>query len=84
MKFTVVWSEEAEARLADIWLNAPHYRNEISELASRIDAILRDVPHEVGESREGKRRIVYEPPLGAAFSVNQDDRIVLVLENWRY
>ena len=83
MKYTVVWSAEAEARLAEIWLSAPD-RKAVSKLAARIDALLRDDAHMVGESREGSRRIVLEPPLGAAFSVNQDDRFVLVLEIWLY
>ncbi|MGE3243765.1 MAG: hypothetical protein AB7G28_24215 [Pirellulales bacterium] len=40
--------------------------------------------HLVGESREGSRRIVLEPPLGAAFSVDQDSWRVLVLDIWLF
>ncbi|MGD9636775.1 MAG: hypothetical protein AB7U97_26060 [Pirellulales bacterium] len=68
--------------MADIWISARD-RNRIAEFAEQ-NAMLEHDAHLVGESREGSRRIVLEPPLGAAFSVDQDSWRVLVLDIWLF
>jgi hypothetical protein len=83
MNFTVSWSAEAEARLAQAWLSATD-RHVISEVANRIDSILQRDAHDIGESRVENRRILHEPPLGVVFSVDVENRRVLVLDLWRY
>jgi hypothetical protein len=83
MKFIVLWSDEAEARLANAWLLAAD-RKRVSDAADRIDAMLRVDAHQVGESRAARRRIIHESPLGVVFSVDEDNRKVLVLDIWVY
>ncbi len=83
MKYTVLWSEEAEARLANAWLLAAD-RESVTVAADQIDAKLKNDALEVGESRDGGRRIVHESPLGVVFSVDVENRKVLVLDMWVY
>jgi hypothetical protein len=83
MNYSVHWSEEAESRLANAWLMASD-RRKVTEAAGRVDARLQQDAHEVGESREGSRRIVHERPLGVVFTVDQNSRMVLVLDLWVY
>jgi hypothetical protein len=81
MRFTVLWSEESESRLANAWLLAAD-RKSVADAADRIDTLLKNDAHQVGESREGRRRIIHESPLGAVFSVDVGERKVLVLDIW--
>jgi hypothetical protein len=57
MTFDVLWSEDAESRLAHEWLIAPN-RRVVTEAADRVDALLRHNAHEVGESRSEDQRII--------------------------
>ncbi len=82
MKFTVLWSPDAENDLATLWLNADN-RAEISAAADAIDAILRDDAHFLGEYRSGRVRILYSPPLAIHFEVLEDDCIARVLTVWQ-
>lgn len=83
MTFTVLWSLNAESRLANVWLHAPD-RRAVSAAADAIDRLLRNNAQDAGESREGNRRIIHEPPLGVIVSVSIPEQIVLVLDVWRY
>lgn len=83
MKFTVLWSRSAEAKLADLWLHTSD-RDVLSRAAATIDAVLRNDAHLAGESRTRGRRILHEPPLGIIFEVHLADRRVLVVEVWRF
>ncbi len=83
MNFTVHWSPYPESKLTEIWTHAPD-RPQITEAADKIDQRLALDAQAIGESRSGNRRILHEPPLGVIFSVNVDDRTVLVLDVWRY
>jgi hypothetical protein len=82
MKFTVLWSHYSENELARLWMQATD-RRLVSEAADKIDAALAQDPQVLGESRVGLRRIIHEGPLGVIFSVNEQDRKVLVLDVWR-
>jgi mRNA-degrading endonuclease RelE of RelBE toxin-antitoxin system len=82
MKFSVLWSPYSENELARLWMQAPD-RRLVSDAANKIDAALADDPHVLGESRSGMRRIIHEGPLGVIFSVNEQDRKVLVLDVWQ-
>jgi len=71
--------------LAEIWSNSnAEDRSKLSAAANEIDERLRRNPSECGESREAGRRILLIPPLGAKLRVFPDDRIVCVLEVWRF
>ncbi|MBP87944.1 MAG: hypothetical protein CMJ64_14675 [Planctomycetaceae bacterium] len=83
MPFTVVWLPAAEADLADLWLNSGD-RDAITKAASEIDKLLRRDPENSGESREEGRRILLSRPLGVKFRTYSQDRMVQVVDVWRY
>ena len=82
MKWTVIWKPLAERTLAELWNENPA-RQELTDAANRIDALLKHSADIVGESREGNRRILLEPPLGVVYEVNELDRTVTVLAVWQ-
>ena len=83
MSYTVVWLESAESELAAIWNDAAD-REHVALAANEIDLRVRIRPSVEGESRTGNRRILLVAPLGVTFEVEADDRLVRVLEVWRF
>ncbi len=73
--------EGAEDELTAIWL-AARDRYAVTEAASRLDAILRADPQEVGESRDGDKRIAFSDPLAVIFRVLPGN-FVEVTHVWR-
>ncbi len=82
MIYTVLWTRNAEQKLAAIWLAASD-RAAVTAAAHRIDQLLRNDPDQQGESRDQGRRVLVDPPLGVMFRVQPDDRQVYVLSVWR-
>jgi hypothetical protein len=64
MSYTVVWLRAVERRLTELW-NTASDRQSIADAADKIDAVLRQSPSSVGESRERGIRILLQKPLGA-------------------
>lgn len=83
MRFTVVWSSDAESDLAEMWLSSPD-RASIASAADSIDSILGEDADVRGESREESCRVLFVPPLGIDFEVSTEDRMVRVVAVWRY
>jgi hypothetical protein len=83
MSHTVVWVPAAEQELAQLWMDAAQ-RREVTQAAREIDSRLRFVPGEQGESRAHGRRILLVPPLGVTFEIFPQDRLVRVLDVWRF
>jgi len=83
VNYTVIWLESAEVELADLWLNAPD-RERVTAAAHELDIRLGANPGIEGESRKGNRRILLVAPLGVTYEVHPDDRLVRVLEVWRF
>ena len=81
MKYTVVWTVEAEEELAAIWVDAVD-RSVIAKAAESLDRELVQYPAAVGESRPNSQRIAYCLPLGIQFEIIEDDRLVRVLAVW--
>lgn len=82
MSFTVVWKPQAERNLADLWIQAAD-RAALTQGVDSLELRLRANPGQVGESRvDFKSRISLEPPLGIAFRIHEQDRIVEVLRVW--
>jgi hypothetical protein len=78
MKFTVFWTDSAEAELAAIWTKATD-RTAVTRAAKQIDDQLAIDPMNAGESRDGDERVVFEPPLGVLAEVREADCLVKVL-----
>jgi mRNA-degrading endonuclease RelE of RelBE toxin-antitoxin system len=83
MSFSVMWSPNAEKRLAHQWLEVSD-RSQIARAANEIDSLLASRALEVGESRAGNRRILHSFPLGVIYSVNEQAATVLVIDVWRH
>jgi len=83
VKYTVVWLQSAEDRLAEIWLSTTD-REAITRAARQIDVRLRFRPSSQGESRPGNRRVLLAPPLGVKFEVHDEDAVVKVLSVWHF
>jgi hypothetical protein len=81
MKYTVIWSPEAEQALAALWLHAPD-RAAVTAAAYRIDQRLTNDPDQQGAARSPGVRILVEPPLAVLFEVSPLDRIVRVFHVW--
>lgn len=76
-RFTVVWPQEIQNRLAELWIDSPH-RDRVTWAAAEIDRLLTNDPFDRSvEYREGSR-ILIVPPLRILFVVREDDRIVEV------
>ena len=82
MRYTVLWRPSAEGALADLWTSATN-RDTVGRAADSIDAMLRSVPNEVGESRSGGSRILIVPPLAVYYDVSEADCLVAVWAVWR-
>jgi mRNA-degrading endonuclease RelE of RelBE toxin-antitoxin system len=83
MKYTVLWSSKAEAQLTSLWLSS-RARQLITEATNAIDSLLAVNPQECGESRSGGARILHVVPLGALFSIDETNRMVVVQAVWQY
>jgi hypothetical protein len=80
----VIWSQGAVNDLAEIWNEGDSaLRQEITRAANTIDQTLRDDPFGSSESREEPLRVMFAPPLGVSFRVDQDSGMVLVGHIWR-
>jgi hypothetical protein len=77
MRYTVVWQQSAERRLAAIYLECGD-RNAVTVAANEIDRLLKFRPTDIGESRSGNLRFLYIEPLAVEYAVFQDDRLVRV------
>jgi hypothetical protein len=84
MKWTVVWKQVPEDKLASLWTEAaPEDRQAISAAADTIDRELRTDPRSLGESRSGNERTFICSPLAVLFEVHPQDYRVVVFKVWR-
>jgi plasmid stabilization system protein ParE len=80
MRFTVMWHPAAEQELADIWLRAVD-RSDVTQAANQIDQAPASEPLAKGEDFYGNRLLVVVP-LAVTYTVNEQDRTVLILQVW--
>jgi len=83
MKFKVLWTLDASKGLAEFWVSS-RLKIALTEAANSLDQALAENPHELGESREGSRRIAFYSPLGINFDVRVDKKTVYVIDVWQY
>ncbi|HZU38919.1 MAG TPA: hypothetical protein VFA18_23535 [Gemmataceae bacterium] len=83
MRYTVVWTPQAEARLTELWMEASD-RRAVSESANRIDNELKDDPDRKGIA-VGPMRLYIDDPLAVGYAVDLGDCMVKVLQvrRWR-
>jgi len=78
-RFTVVWSRSTKRRLAELWLDNPGIRQEITDAADQIDRALALSPESIGISVSSRSRLVVHPPLSVLFWISHADRQVRVI-----
>lgn len=72
------WDEAAYDALADIWVEAtPEEREEFERLVQRANRILRDDPANVGESRDGRDRVLIVEQLTFWFRLRPGPRALV-------
>ena len=81
--FRVEWIQSAQDDLMLLWMLADSStRQAIATASMRIDPTLSPDPLNVGESRGGDDRVMFEPPLGVMFQVDVPNNIVWVVSVW--
>lgn len=78
MKYTVIWSPEAESDLTRLWTDSAS-RTSITMAANLLDQALASGADNLGESRSGGRRIAFCAPLVIDFEIDEGDRKAYVL-----
>ncbi len=91
MRFTVTWDDDAQADLTERWLSSSSgERSHLNRCINHIDAALRENAHQKGAALKGNEPLRFyaapimpgHPPIGVAYQVIVDDRLVKVLELW--
>ena len=83
--FMIHRTEEAVSPLRETWERAEsEMRDAIIHASARIDQTLGNKPHEQGESRGGKVRILLEAPVGVLFEVDKSRGLVRILRSWAW
>jgi hypothetical protein len=78
--FHVEWLQSALDELAALWVLADsELRRAITAATDDIDRRLSRDPTNEGESRPGRRRIMFVPPLAVAIRIEPDGQRVSVL-----
>jgi len=78
-RYTVVWHDDAQNQLAEIWLNTTD-RQSVTLAANATDRRLADDADTKGVAVEGGLRQVVLPPLRLLFAVSEGDRTVRILD----
>jgi hypothetical protein len=82
MNYRVFWSPETERALASL-TEASDDKEALAAAAEAIDRRLVTDPFDYGESREGRVRIAFEPPLAITFEILRDASTVIVHDVWQ-
>ena len=83
MTYKVIWNPDSERDVTELWL-ASRWRHAITTAADRIEVLLSENPHSIGESRAANRRIAIESPLAVEFEVDEANRTVYIHSVWQY
>jgi hypothetical protein len=81
--YEVRWKRSALDRVAELWLDAVD-RQAITDAVDAIDQALISDPINMGESRTGSVRVLFEPPLGVFFEIDEQAKKVQVLKVWTF
>jgi cell division protein ZapA (FtsZ GTPase activity inhibitor) len=83
MSYQVEWNEDAEAHLAQIWLDVED-RTSVTAAAAALNIQLQRDAAACRESRMGTTRIVFVAPLAVLFEVFVPEQRTVVTSVWRY
>jgi hypothetical protein len=77
--YTVIWTANASAALANLWNSNPAIRTQITQAADHLDQVLRVRPGDLGEPTSATHRQAVAFPLRVLYAVSEDDRTVRVI-----
>jgi len=77
IRYTVLWSEQAEDDLASLWLQAPQ-RGEVAQATDQLDADLQVDAHRKGIMHPHNLRAISRASVTLFFRVDEADRKVFV------
>ncbi len=78
IRFTVVWHEDAQNQLAEIWIHVAD-RKAVTQAADAIDVVLAWDASTNGALVEGDLRELLVPPLRVWFGVSEPDRLAKIV-----
>jgi len=78
IRYTVVWHDDAQNLLAEVWLNSSD-RAAVTAAAHVVDSHLASDSESKGIPVEGDLRELIVPPLRVWFSVREPDRLVKIV-----
>ena len=78
-RYTVVWTESAEARLADLWNENPRIRQEIADASDLVEQTLAETPYALGRATSDRARYVVVDPLAVLYVPYEEDRQIHVI-----
>jgi hypothetical protein len=83
--FSIYRHQTAMAPLKETWDQADDsLREAILEASRQVDQQLHIDPHQQGESRDDKTRILFQAPLAVIFEVDEARKLVVVVRAWAY
>ncbi len=83
MSYIVIFTPQVNRDIVDYWIESLHQR----EMTRAIDDLVRQMrndPLEIGESRGGNRRVVFQWPVGMEFEVDEENQQVEVYNFWNF
>ena len=78
-RYAVIWSVDAEADLARLWLEDAD-RNALAVAANELDRQLSHAPEQKGVHLAEGLRTIDQPPLRVIFELSHFDRVVRVVK----
>jgi ParE toxin of type II toxin-antitoxin system, parDE len=85
VNYRVRWSKAALNTLASLWLQGDSsVRQAITDATRQIDNLLGADPLLNSESRTPRKRVLFVPPLGVIFRMEEDEKTVSVLKVWLF
>ena len=83
--FSIYRTGEATLPLKQAWeQGGESFRKAVLRATHDIDHALAREPHEQGESREGRTRILFAEPVAVLFEIDDAGRRVNILRAWAY
>jgi hypothetical protein len=76
-RYTVIWPQQVQDQVAEIWLESTR-REAVTSAMADIDRLLSTDPLEMSVELSEGLRLMIVPPLRILFAVREDDRIVEV------
>jgi hypothetical protein len=83
VSYIVIFTPQVNRDIVDYWIESLHQR----EMTRAIDDLVRQMrndPLEIGESRGGNRRVVFQWPVGMEFEVDEENQQVEVYNFWNF